>query len=271
MRYHYLSICIVTMKQISAGKDEEQLHLLYSGTTSVNKCLAGPTIAGCSREIKRHLLLGRKAVTNLDSVLKSRDITLVTQVCMVKAVVFPSVMHSCESGTIKKAEDQRIWTVVWEKTLVSPLDCKEIQPVHPKGNQPWVVIVRTNAEAPIFWPPDVKSCLTGEDPDSGKDWGQEKVETEDEMVGWYHWLNGHKFDQTPGHSQGQGSLACCSPWGHKESATTGQLNYNYCWRHTHTHIYVFCKLIILLLDTYPIKVSAYVHTRIWTALWQLNS
>ena len=112
MRYHYLSICIVTMKQISAGKDEEQLHLLYSGTTSVNKCLAGPTIAGCSREIKRHLLLGRKAVTNLDSVLKSRDITLVTQVCMVKAVVFPSVMHSCESGTIKKAEGQRICTVV---------------------------------------------------------------------------------------------------------------------------------------------------------------
>ena len=96
------------MKQINAGEDEEQLHLLHSGTTSMNKCWAVPTIAGCSHEIKRHLLLGRKAVTNLDSVLKSRDITLGTKVCMVKAVVFPSVMHSCESGTIERAEGQRI-------------------------------------------------------------------------------------------------------------------------------------------------------------------
>ena len=205
-------------------------------------------------------------MTNLDSVLKSRDVTLVTKVCIVKAMVFPLVMYSCESGTIKKAECQRIWTAVLEKTLVSPLDSKEIQPVHPKGSQPWVFIGRTDAKAPILWPPDVKSCLTWEDPDSGKDWGQEKGETEDEMAGWHHWLNGHKFEQTPGDSEGQGSLACCSPWGHKESATTGWPN-NYCWR----YIYVFHKLIILFLHTYPIKLRAYVHTKIWTVLWQLNS
>ena len=240
------------------------VHLVWK------KCLAVPTIADCRHEIKRHLLLGRKAMTNLDSVLKSRDVTLATKVCIVKAVVFPLVTYSCESGTIKKDECQRIWTVVLEKTLVSPLDSKEIQPVHPKGNQPWVFIGRTDAEAPTLWPPDVKSCLTGEDPDFGKDWGQEKGETEDEMAGWHHWLNGHKFEQTPGDTEGQGSLVCCSSRGHKESATTGRLN-NYCWRYIYIYIYVFCKLIILLLDTYPIKLSAYVHTRIWTALWQLNS
>ena len=104
------------------------------------------------------------------------------------------------------------WTVVLEKTLESPLDCKEIQPVHPKGYQPWMFIGRTDAEAetPILWPPDGKSWFTGKDPDAGKDWGQEeKAVTEDKMVGWHHWLNGHK--QTQGESEGQGSLVCCSP------------------------------------------------------------
>ena len=110
-------------------------------------------------------------------------------------------------------------TVVLEKTLESPLDCKEIKPVNPKGNQSWIFIGRTDAEAkaPILWPPDAKSWLTGKDPDTGKDWGQEKETTKDEMVGWYHRLNGHEFEQTPGDGEGQGSLAYCSPWGHKES------------------------------------------------------
>ena len=105
-----------------------------------------------------------------------------------------------------------------EKTLESPLNSKEIQPVHPKGNQSWIFIGRTEAEAeaPILWPPDAKSQLTGKDPDVRKDWGrEEKGVTEDEMVGWHHRLSGHEFEQTLGDSEGQGSLVCCSPWGHK--------------------------------------------------------
>ena len=105
------------------------------------------------------------------------------------------------------------WTVVLEKILASPLDCKEIQPVNPKGNQPWEFTGRTDAKAPVLWPPDVKIWLTGKDPDAGKDWRQkEKGTTEDEMVGWYHRLNEHEFEQTPGVGDEQGSLVCCSPW-----------------------------------------------------------
>ena len=118
-------------------------------------------------------------------------------------------------------------TMVLEKTVESPLDCKEIQPVHPKGNQPWIFIVRTDAdtETPILWPPDVKNWLIWKDPNAGKDWGQEeKGTTEDEMVGWHHWLDRHEFDQALGVGDGQGSLACCSPWGLKELDTTEQLN-----------------------------------------------
>ena len=115
--------------------------------------------------------------------------------------------------------------MVLEKTLVSPLDCKEIKPVNPKGNQPWIFTGRTDAKAetPILWPPDAKSWLTGKDPDAGKDWGQEeKAATEDEMVGWYHWLSGCEFEQTLGDSEGQGSLVCYSSWGRKKSNTTEQ-------------------------------------------------
>ena len=115
------------------------------------------------------------------------------------------------------------WTLVLEKTLESPLDCKEIQPVHPKGNQSWIFIGRTDAEAetPILWPPDRKVWLIGKDPDAGKDWRrEEKRTTEDEMVGWHHRLNGHGFEQAPGVIDGQGCLACCSSWGHKESDLT---------------------------------------------------
>ena len=120
------------------------------------------------------------------------------------------------------------WTVVLEKTLESPLDSREIQPVNPKENQSWIFIGRTDAEAeaPILWPPDVKSRLIGKDPDAEKDWGQkEKGTSEDEMVGWHHWLDGHEFGWTPGVGDGQGSLACCSPWGCRESDTTEWLNW----------------------------------------------
>ena len=109
------------------------------------------------------------------------------------------------------------WILVLENTLNS----KEIKPVNPKGNHPWIFIGRTDAEALILWPPDVKSRLMGKDPDAGKDWGQEeKGTTEDELVGWHHWLSGHEFEQTPGDSERQRSLVCCSPWSCKESDTT---------------------------------------------------
>ena len=138
---------------------------------------------------------GRKVMSNLDSILKSTDITLPTKVCLVKTMVFPVVMYRCESWMIKKAEC--FWIVVLEKTLESPLNSKEIQPVHPKGNQSWIFTGRTDAEAetPILWPPDTKSWLIWKDPYAGKDWGQEeKGMTEDEIVGWHHWLNGHEFE-----------------------------------------------------------------------------
>ena len=121
------------------------------------------------------------------------------------------------------------WTVVLEKTLESSLDSKEIKPVHPKGNQSWIFIGRTDAKAetPILWPPDVKSQLIGKNPDAGKDWRQEeKGMTQDQMVGWHHRLDGHEFEQAPEGGDGQGGLACCSSWGRKESDVPEQLNSN---------------------------------------------
>ena len=140
---------------------------------------------------------------------------------IVRVMVFPVVMYGCESWTIKKAEHWRIdafelWC--WRRLFESPLDYKEIHPVHPKGNQSWVFIGRTDAEAetPILWPPDAKSWFIWKDPDTGKNWRQEeKGMTEDEMVGWHHWLNGNGFGWTPEVGDGQGVLACCSSWGRR--------------------------------------------------------
>ena len=153
------------------------------------------------------------------SILKSRDITLPTKVCLVKAMVFLVVMYGYESWTVKKAELQRIDAFEL---------CKEIQPVHSKGDQPWVFFGRTDAKAetPVLWPPNVKSWLTGKDPDARRDWGQEEKETtEDEMAGWHHRLDGHEFEWTLGVGDGQGGLASCDSWGRKESDTTKQLNW----------------------------------------------
>ena len=179
----------------------------------------------CSHEIKRCLLLGRKVMTNLDSILKSRDITLPTKVHLVKARVFPVVMYGCWELDSKESwalKNWCFWGVVLEKILESPLDSKEVQLVHPKGNQSWVFIGRTDVEAetPILWPPDVKSWIIWKHPDVGKDWRQEEQGmTEDEMVEWHHQLNEHEFEKSPGIGEGQGSLACCSPWGCKELNT----------------------------------------------------
>ena len=175
----------------------------------------------CSHEIKRHLLLRKIATTNLDSVLKSRDITLLTKVHIAKTVLFPVVMYGCESWTIKKVEHWRIdfRNVVLGKTLKSPLDSKEIKPIYRKGNESWIFTGRTDAEAeaPIPCSPDTKSWLIEKDPDAGKDWGQEeKGATEGEMIGWRHWLNGREFEKTQGDSEGQRRPVCCSSWCHKE-------------------------------------------------------
>ena len=171
-------------------------------------------------------------MTKLDRVLKRRDLTLLSKVCVVKLWFFSVVMYGYESWTIKKAECWRIDAfelIVSEKTLESSLDCKEIKPVSPKGNQFWVFLRMTNAkaEAPILWPPDANSWLIRKDPVAGKDWRQEeKGTTEDEIVEWHHWLDGLEFGQALGVGNGQRSLACCSPWGHKMTHNwVTELNY----------------------------------------------
>ena len=171
----------------------------------------------CSHEIKRCLLLGRKAITNLDNVLKSKDVTLPTNICIVKSMVSPVIMCWYESWNIKKADHWRTdaFKLCWRRIL-SFLDCKEIKPVNSKGNQSWIFIGRTDAEAetPVLWPPDGKNWLIGKDPNSGKYWRwEEKGMTADEMLWFHHQLYGHEFEQTLGVGDGQGSLACCSPWG----------------------------------------------------------
>ena len=165
------------------------------------------------------------------SVLKSKDITLLTKVHTVKAMVFPVLMYGCESWTIKNTECWRIdafelwyWRLLrvpWTARRSNQSILKEISPKY-------IFIGRTDVEAetPILWPPHPKNWLTGKDPEAGKDWGQEeKGMTQDEMVGWHHQLDGHEFEQAPGSGDGQGSLACCGPWGRKESDTTELLNW----------------------------------------------
>ena len=154
----------------------------------------------CSHEIERWLLLGRKVMTNLDNIFKSRDITLPSKVHLSSQDYgFPSShvwMWELEYKESWAPKNWCFWTMVLEKTLESPLDCKEIQPVHHKGYQSWIFIGRTDAEAdtPTLWPPDVKNWLIVKDHDAGKDWmGEERWMTEDEMAGWHHRLNGHEF------------------------------------------------------------------------------
>ena len=184
----------------------------------------------CSHEIKRRLLLGRKAVSNLDSVLKSRGITLPTKACLVKAMVFPVVMYGCERWTIKKAERQRVDAfelLCWRRLLRVPWTArrsnqsilKEIGPGFIGGTD-------IEAETPVLWPPDAKNWLIWKDPDAEKDWGQEeKGTTEDAMLGWHHRHNGHRFGWTLGVGDGQGGLACCSSWGRNELDMTERLNW----------------------------------------------
>ena len=149
---------------------------------------------------------------------------------MVKAMVFPVVMYGCESWIKRKlsTEELMLLNCGFEEDSWESLDCKEIQPVNPKGNQSWIFIGRTDAKAetPVLWPPHEKSWLIGKDSATGRDWGQEeKGTTEDEMIGWHHWLDGHEFEWTLGVGGGQGGRACCNSWGRKESDTIERQNW----------------------------------------------
>ena len=174
-------------------------------------------VGDCSHKIKRRLLLGRKVMNNPDSIFKSRDITLPTNVRLGYGFSSSHVwMYKLDHREGWALKNWCFLTMVLEETLESPLDCKEIQLVYPKGNQSWIITGRTDAETPILWPPGVQSWLIWKDPDVGKDWGwEEKGMTEDEMVGWHHWLNEHECEQTLGVADEHGGLACCSPWGRK--------------------------------------------------------
>ena len=204
----------ITSWQIDGETMETMTDFIFLGT----KITAN---GDCSHEIKRCLLLGRKTVTNLDNILKNRDITLLEDVCIFKAMVFSGShvwMWVLDHKESREPKNWCFWTVVLEKTPKGPLDSKEIKPINPKGNQSWIFIWRTGAEAEalICWPPDAKNWLIGKDPDAGKDWRQEEKGTTDEMVVWHHQLNGHELEQVLGVGDRQESLVCCSPWGHKE-------------------------------------------------------
>ena len=202
------------------GRQWKQHQTLFWGGSKIT------ADGDCSNEIKRRLLLGRKVMTNLDSILKSRDITLPTKVHLVKAMVFPVVMYGYESWTVKKAERIRIdafelwcWRrplrVPWTARRSTPSILKEISP----GCSLVGLLLNLKLQYFVHW-------LIGKDPDAGKDWGQEKKgTTEDEMVGWHHRLNGHGFGWTPGVGDGQGGLACWGLWGCKELDTTERLNW----------------------------------------------
>ena len=180
----------------------------------------------CSHEVKRCLLLGRKAMTYLDHILKSfADKGLSCQSYgFSSSLVWMWELDHKESWAPR---NWCFWPVMLDKTLERPLDCREIQPVNPKRNQFCIFIGRTNneAEGPILWPPDMKNSLIRKDHDTEKEWKQEeKAVAENEMIGWHYWLDGQEFEQALGVDDVQGSLACCSPWGLKESDTTEQLN-----------------------------------------------
>ena len=193
----------------------------------------------CSHEIKRCLLLGRKVMTNLDSIFKSRNIYFVNKGPSSQGYGFSSGhvwMWELDYKESWAPKNWYFWPVVLEKTLENHLDCKEIQPVHSEGDQPWDFFGRNDAKAetPVLCPPHVKSWLIGKDSDSGRDWGQEeKGTTEDEMAGWHHWLDGLESEWTLGVGAGQGGLGCCDSWGQEESDTTERLNWtdiDLCWQ-----------------------------------------
>ena len=190
--------------QIDGETVEAVADFIFSGKITVD--------GDSNHEIKRPLLLGKKTKRNLAyySILKSRDITLLNKDLSSQSYGFSNSRVWMWELDHKESWVPKNWCfriVLLEKTLESPLGCKEVKPVNPKGDQPWIFIGRTDAEVPILWPPDVKSRLIRKDTDAGKVWGQEEVWlTEDEMVGWHHRPKLHEFEQPPGDTEGQGSL-----------------------------------------------------------------
>ena len=215
--------------QIDGEKVETVKDIIFLGSEIIVDSV-------CNHKIKRCLLLERKAMTNLDSILKSKDITLPTKVCIFKAIIFPVLTFRCKSWTVKKAEQNGCFcTVVVEKTCENPLDSKEIKPVNLKENQPWIFIGSTDAEAeaPVLWPPNARSQLIGKYPHAGEDWRQK----EKKVTRWFSPIfilpppqkKGDSMDMNLGKlgdGKGQGILVCCSPWGHEKSDTTWWLNNN---------------------------------------------
>ena len=219
----------ITSWQIEGEKVETVINFFFLGS----KVTAD---GDCSHEIRKWLFLGRKAMTNLYHIKKQRhhlaDKSPYSQGYGLSNSLVQMWELDHKEGRVPK--NWSFQTVVLEKTLESLLDSKEIKPVNPKGNQPWILIGMPDAEveAPILWPPDANNQLTGNDPDAGKDWWQKKRMTEDEMVGWHHWVNAHELGQTLGDGEWQGGLAYCTPWGHKESDTFGDWTTRSCGRTT---------------------------------------
>ena len=207
------------------GKEWKQCQTLFWGDPKIT------ADGDCSHEIKRGLLLGRSAITSLDCILKSQRHYFVNKGPSSQGYGFSSShlwMWKLDYKESWMLKNWCFWTVVLEKTLQRSLDFKETQPVHPKRDQSWLFIGRTDfeAETPTLWPPNVKNWVIWKDPDPGKDWRQEeKGTTEDEMVGWHHGLNGREFEWTLGDGDGQGGLACCSQWGRREVDMTEWLNW----------------------------------------------
>ena len=202
-----------------------------------------------SHEIKRCLLLWRKAMTNLDNILKSRDITLPTKVCLVKNTVFPVVVYGCDEWTIKKAEHWRIdafelWC--WRRLLRVPWTARRSNQSIPKEISPEHLLVGLMLRLKLQYFDQLmrRTDSCEKSTDAGKDWRwEEKGTTEDNMVGWHHQLNGHEFEQAPGVGDEQGGLVCCSPWGYKDSDTTEWLNWSECCCHSSTQ-QIICEYML---------------------------
>ena len=211
---NYLTALTIYPWEIDGETVETVSGFIFGGSKITADC-------DCSHEIKRRLLLGRKVMTNLDSIFKSRDITLPIKVRLVKAMVFPVVMGGCESWTVKKAECQRIaafelWC--WRRLLRVPWTGRRSNQSILKEISPGISLegMMLKLKLPALWPPHAKSWLIGKDSDAGRDWGQEeKGTTEDETAGWHHRLDGRESEWTPGDGDEQGGLVCCDSWDHK--------------------------------------------------------